>query len=131
MSYTLLKTLHVTTVVVSLFLFLWRWIYVLRHEPANRPRWMRWVPHVNDSLLFFLGLGLAWQIQQYPFVAGWLTAKLSALLLYIFLGLYVMRFAKNRHARFYGGILALSVFGYMVGVAMTKNGIWLLDLFPV
>ncbi len=130
MSYTLLKTLHVTTVVISLILFLWRWIYVLQHDPASRPRWMRWVPHVNDSLLFFLGLGLAWQIQQYPFVAGWLTAKLTALLVYIFLGLYVMRFASGRQARFYGGISALTVFGYMAGVAMTKNSVWLLDLFP-
>ncbi len=129
MSYTLLKTLHVITVAISLILFLWRWIYVLRHDPASRPRWMRWVPHVNDSVLFFLGLGLAWQIQQYPFVAGWLTAKLTALLLYIFLGLYVMRFAPGRQARFYGGISALIVFGYMAGVAVTKNSAWMLAYF--
>ena len=130
MSYTLLKTLHVTTVVISRILFLWRWIYVLRYEPASRPRWMRWLPHLNDTLLLILGLGLVWQTQQYPFVAGWLTAKLTALLLYIFLGLYVMRFASGPLARFYGGISALTVFGYMVGVAVTRNSTWLVDLFP-
>lgn len=125
MSYLLLKSLHVTTVAITLVLFLWRWLYVLRHDPARRPRWMRWLPHLNDSLLFLFGIGLAWQLGLSPGMAGWLAAKLTALLVYIGLGLYVMRFAKTPRARFLGGAAALLVFGYMVGVALTKNALWI------
>jgi len=123
-SYLLLKSLHVTTVAITLVLFLWRWRYVLRHDPARRPRWMRWVPHLNDSLLFLFGLALAWRLGLSPGGAGWLAAKLLALLVYIALGLYVMRFAPSSRARFFGGAAALLVFGYIVGVALTKNALW-------
>ncbi len=128
MSYTLLKTLHVSAVTLTFILFLWRWLYVLGHDPAIRPPWMRWLPHLNDSLLFFLGLGLAWKIGQSPFAAGWLAAKLAALLVYIFLGLYVMRFARSPQRRLLGGIAALLTFAYMVGVAVTKNAGFVLGL---
>ncbi len=127
MSYLLLKSLHVATVAITLILFLWRWQYVLRHDPATRPRWMRWVPHLNDSLLFLLGLALAWRLGLSPGAAGWLAAKLVALLGYIGLGLYVMRFAENPRARFFGGTAALVVFGYMIGVALTKEALWFAD----
>ncbi len=126
MGYALLKSLHVATVGISFLLFLWRWLWVLQHDPAGRPRWMRWVPHVNDSLLFFLGLGLAWHLQQYPFVSPWLTAKLSALLIYILLGIYVMRFAPSARARLVGGVAALLVFAYMIGTAVHKQALWFL-----
>lgn len=125
MSYLLLKSLHVATVAITFMLFLWRWIYVLRHDPATRPRWMRWVPHLNDSLLFLLGLALAWRLGLSPWTAHWLAAKLLALLIYIGLGLYVMRFAKTPRSRFFAGVAALAVFGYIIGVAMTKNALWI------
>ena len=121
MSYQLLIKLHITTAVISVLLFLYRGVWVLRHGQANRPRWMKWLPHVNDTILLVLGIGLMLMIQQYPIVNAWLTAKLSALLVYILLGMVVMKWARQWHSQFIAWLGALLVFAYMVGVAITKQ----------
>ena len=121
MSYQLIINLHITTVLFSLLLFLFRGIWVLRHGQHNRPRWMKWLPHVNDTMLFVLGIALMLTIQQYPVVNAWLTAKLTALLIYILLGMVVMKWAKQRRSQFIAWLSALVVFAYMVGVAISKQ----------
>lgn len=121
MSYQLIINLHITTVLFSLLLFLFRSVWVLRHGQHNRPRWMKWLPHVNDTMLFVLGIVLMLMIQQYPVVNAWLTAKLTALLIYILLGMVVMKWAKQRRSQFIAWLSALVVFAYMVGVAISKQ----------
>ena len=121
MSYQLLINLHVTTAVISLLLFIGRGIWVMQHEQQSRPRWMKWLPHVNDSVLFILGIILMVTIQQFPGTHSWLTAKLSALVIYILLGMVVMKWAKHRRTRFVAWLCALLVFAYMIGVAVTKQ----------
>ena len=121
MSYKLLIHLHVITAVISLLLFLFRGVWVLRHGQHNRPRWMKWLPHVNDTILFVLGIALMLTIQQYPVVNAWLTAKLTALVIYILLGMVVMKWATQWRSQFVAWLSALVVFAYMVGVAITKQ----------
>jgi uncharacterized membrane protein SirB2 len=62
-------------------------------------------------------------VQQYPIVDNWLSAKLSALIIYILLGMVVMKWAKQRRSQFIAWSAALVVFAYMVGVAFTKQ-VW-------
>ena len=121
MNYQLLIYLHITTVVISLLLFLYRGIWVLRYGQESRPRWMKWLPHVNDAVLFILGITLMLMIHQYPIVNAWLTAKLSALIIYILLGMVVMKWSKQRHIQLIAWLGALLVFAYMLGVAITKQ----------
>ena len=121
MSYQLLINLHISTALISLLLFLLRGVRVLRHGQQNRPRWMKWLPHVNDTILFILGIVLMLTIQQYPLVDAWLTAKLTALIFYILLGMVVMKWARQRRSQFVAWVGALVVFAYMVGVAITKQ----------
>lgn len=121
MSYQLLINLHISTALISLLLFLLRGVRVLRYGQRNRPRWMKWLPHVNDTILFILGIVLMLTIQQYPLVDAWLTAKLTALIVYILLGMVVMKWARQRRSRFVAWLGALVVFAYMVGVAITKQ----------
>jgi len=121
MSYQLLIKLHVTTALISVLLFIGRGIWVMRHPRLPRPRWMKWLPHVNDSLLLTLGIILMVTIQQYPGSNTWLTCKLAALVIYILLGMVVMKWGKSRRARLIAWWSALLVFGYMVGVAITKQ----------
>lgn len=121
MNYSLLLHLHVTTAVISVLLFFGRGIWVMRHPQQVRPRWTKWLPHVNDSLLLILGILLMRTIQQYPIGHTWLTYKLIALLIYILLGMVVMKWAKNQRTRFIAWLAALLVFAYMVGVAITKQ----------
>lgn len=121
MSYKLLVSLHVISAMISLLLFIGRGIWVMQHDQQPRPRWMKWLPHVNDSVLFILGIILMLTIQQFPITYNWLTVKLTALVIYILLGMVVMKWAKNRRTRFIAWLSALVVFAYMVGVAITKQ----------
>jgi uncharacterized membrane protein SirB2 len=121
MSYKLLVSLHVISAMISLLLFIGRGIWVMQHDQQPRPRWMKWLPHVNDSVLFILGIILMLTIQQFPVTHSWLTYKLTALVIYILLGMVVMKWAKNRRTRFIAWLSALVVFAYMVGVAITKQ----------
>ena len=117
MDYTLVKHLHLTTVAVSLALFVLRGIWMIVESPRRHARWVRIVPHVNDTLLLASGIGLAVLIHQYPLVDGWLTAKLVALLVYIGLGTVALKRGRTRGTRIAAWIAALAVFGYMLAVA--------------
>lgn len=115
--YTLLKHLHLTTIAVTFTLFVLRGVWMMADSPRLQARWVRVLPHINDTLLFSSGLALAILLGQYPFVDGWLTAKLIALLAYIVLGTFALKRGKTRGQRTAAWIAALLVFAYMVAVA--------------
>jgi uncharacterized membrane protein SirB2 len=119
MDYTALKTLHLATIALTLALFLLRGIWMMADSPRLKARWVRVVPHLNDTLLLASGIGLAVLLQQYPLVHGWLTAKLFALIAYIVLGTVALKRGKTKSQRIAAWIAALLVFGYMVAVART------------
>jgi uncharacterized membrane protein SirB2 len=121
MDYSLLKHLHLTTVAVTLALFILRGAWMMADSPRLLARWVRIVPHVNDTLLLASGLGLAVLIKQYPLVDGWLTAKLLALILYIGLGTVALKRGKSRGQRIAAWVAALLVLGYIVAVAVAHD----------
>ena len=121
MTYFFLKNLHLTTIAISLGLFVLRGAWMITASPRLQARWVRVVPHINDTLLLASGIGLAVLIQQYPLVHGWLTAKLLALILYIGLGTLALKRGKTRSQRIAAWIAALLVFGYMLAVAIAHD----------
>ena len=121
MAYSLLKQLHLTTIAITLALFVLRGIWMMAASPRLQARWVRIVPHVNDTLLLTSGIILAVLLRQYPLVHGWLTAKFFALILYIVLGTYALKRGKTKGQCIAAWIAALLVFGYMVAVAITHN----------
>jgi len=121
MTYLALKNLHLATITLTLALFLLRGFWMMAKSPRLQARWVRIVPHVNDTLLLASGIGLAVMIQQYPLVHGWLTAKLFALIAYIVLGTIALKRGKTRGQRIAAWLAALLVFGYMVAVAVAHD----------
>jgi uncharacterized membrane protein SirB2 len=121
MSYLILKNLHLATIAITLTLFLLRGFWMMADSPRLQARWVRIVPHVNDTLLLASGIGLAVLIQQYPLVHGWLSAKLFALIAYIVLGTIALKRGKTRGQRIAAWIAALLVFGYMATVAVAHD----------
>ena len=119
--FSLLKQLHLATIAISLALFVLRGVWMMTAPAQLQARWVRIVPHVNDSLLLASGIGLAVLMQQYPLVHGWLTAKFFALILYIVLGTLALKRGKTRGQRIAAWAAALLVFGYMVAVAITHD----------
>ena len=121
MAYSLLKSLHLTTIALTLALFVLRGVWMMASSPRLQARWVRIVPHINDSLLLASGISLAVLMQQYPLVHGWLTAKFFALILYIVLGTFALKRGKTRGQRIAAWVAALLVFGYMVTVARAHD----------
>lgn len=116
--YWIVKQTHVTTVVLTLSLFILRGLWMLADSPRLQRRWVKIVPHVIDTLLLASGLTLGWIIQQYPFVHTWLTAKVVGLVAYIGLGTIALKRGRSKTIRTVAWIGALLVFGYIVSVAL-------------
>lgn len=121
MSYLVVKHLHVTCVVLSGLGFCLRSVWMLAGSPLLRARWVKIAPHVVDTVLLGSALTMVFMSGQYPFVQGWLTAKVLGLLAYIGFGTMALKRARSRRARMAYLVLALTTFGYIIGVALTKN----------
>jgi len=121
MAYLALKNLHLATIALTLALFILRGAWMVAESPRLQARWVRIVPHINDTLLLASGIALAVLIQQYPLVHGWLSAKFFALIAYIVLGTIALKRGKTRGKRIAAWIAALLVFGYMVAVAIAHD----------
>ncbi|MBA3057845.1 MAG: SirB2 family protein [Gammaproteobacteria bacterium] len=124
MDYLWVKYLHVTCVVLSVSLFVLRGTLELMAQPWRQWRLLKVAPHVIDTLLLTSALWLAWRIGQYPFVHGWLTAKVLALLAYILLGMRALGKNTSPGQRLPYFVAALLSVGYIVGVALTHSPSW-------
>jgi len=121
LSYLVLKTLHVSCVVLSGSGFALRGWWMLLDSPLAAQRWTRIVPHVVDSALLASAIALAVASGQYPLAQNWLSAKVLGLLLYIACGTMALRRGRSKSVRaaFFGA--ALLVFAYIVSVALTRS----------
>ena len=117
----MIKNIHVLTALISLSLFVLRGLGHIRDARFMRQRWLRIIPHINDTVLLLSAGMLALQISQYPFSADWLTAKFLALLLYIMLGMVALKWARTLPLQIGAWLAALMVFAYIVSVAVTKQ----------
>ena len=86
-------------------------------------RWVKVLPHINDTLLLLSAVLLTIQISQYPLVDAWLTAKVFALVLYIVLGSIALKRGKTKQIRVIAGIFAIVVVCYLLSVAVTKSSL--------
>ena len=121
--YLALKHFHITCVVLSGAGFALRGAWALAGSPLARARLTRVLPHVVDSCLLLSAIALAWMAGQYPFVHGWLTAKIVGLLAYIGLGTVALKRGKTKILRISALVLAVGVFAYIVAVAITKQAV--------
>ena len=117
------KSVHVGCAALSLAGFAARGVLMLRESPLLATRFARIAPHVVDTLLLASALWLAWQLRQYPFVHGWVTAKVLALAAYIVLGSIALRRGPTRRARAVAFALALACAGYIVAVALARDAL--------
>lgn len=117
MIYAAVKQLHVAAVVVSWTLFFLRGAWMIADSPRLEARWVRVVPHVNDTVLLLAGVYLATLVGLQP----WIIAKLVALVAYILIGMVAITRGKTKAVRIAAWIAAQGVFLYIVAVALRKN----------
>ena len=120
-TYLLLKHLHIAFVTISVVGFFLRGVWMLTDSPWLNRKWVRVVPHVNDTLLLLAAVGLSLELKQYPFVHAWVTAKVIGLLAYIGFGLFALRRGRSKAVRAGFWLASLASFAYIVSVALTRD----------
>jgi uncharacterized membrane protein SirB2 len=120
-DYANIRILHITCAAISIALFASRGAMHLAGIPWRRWRWLRVVPHLNDTVLLGAAVALALGSRLYPLAQAWLTAKVVALVVYVVAGSRALRAdASPRQRRLWFG-LALATVGYIVMVALTRS----------
>lgn len=122
----MIKLIHMSTAFISISLFMLRGFWVFRESPMMTKKWVKILPHVNDTVLLITAVFLTIGINQYPFTHDWLTAKFIVLFLYIGFGMFALKRAKELKNKVAFFILALLTFSYIVGVALTRTAGWFL-----
>ena len=120
-NYLAIKALHVITVVTSISLFIFRFSVSLSHPGRLAHRWVRILPHLNDSAHLVFAVLLCIVIQQAPGVTPWLSEKVFFVVLYILSGMFALKWAKTRLARAIWFIIAVSFFAYTATIAVNKS----------
>ncbi len=118
--FTLVHAIHITAAALALTVFVWRGWRMWCGELPTAVLWRRIVPDSIDTLLLITGVTMMVMLGQYPLQQAWLTAKLSAVVIYIALGFVAFRGRGARLPRI-AWLLALLVFAYVVMVAHTRN----------
>jgi uncharacterized membrane protein SirB2 len=121
MQYLALKWIHLACAILSISGFALRGVLMLLDSPLLATRFARIAPHVVDTVLLASALWLAVLIGQYPFVHGWLTAKVLALIAYIVLGTVALKRGRSKPVRAAAFALALLAAAYIVSVALTRD----------
>jgi len=119
--YLAVRGMHIGCAVLSVAGFAARGALMLADSPILRVRFVRIAPHVVDTLLLASAVWLAWFLKQVPFVDGWITAKVLALLAYIVLGSIALKRGRTRRVRGAAFAGALAAAAYIFAVALTRS----------
>ena len=118
---TFLKPLHVIFALVSVCGFMLRGYWMMRDSPLLYRRWVKITPHAVDTLLLLTGLTMMFAFGLYPTAQPWLATKLVAVIVYIVLGSIALKRGKTRAGRTIAFVAAISVFVYIVAVAVQHS----------
>ncbi|WP_205955413.1 SirB2 family protein [Pantoea stewartii] len=121
--YPLLKNLHLLTVAITVSLFLLRFYWQRVGAAILRRRWVRILPHVNDTLLLLSGAALVMLTHFYPFSpqGSWLTEKLLGVIIYIALGSVALsRRPRSDRTRWMAFVVALIALVTIIKLALSK-----------
>ncbi|NIG13422.1 SirB2 family protein [Pantoea sp. Cy-640] len=121
--YPLIKNFHLLTVAITITLFLLRFYWLTTGSALLQRRWVRIVPHVNDTCLLLSGALLVLITHFYPFTpqGSWLTEKLLAVIIYIALGSVALsRRPRSMATRWVACLVAVVALLLVIKLAMTK-----------
>ena len=113
--YAAFKHLHVLFVVISVVLFVVRFIWKQRDSGMLQKKWAKIVPHINDTLLLLSAIAMLVISQRAPIADPWVTEKVIGVIGYILFALIAMK----------GSTKAVSWFGFVIACG------WLAALFHV
>ena len=125
--YPQIRNVHILAITLSGCLFALRGLGLLLGM-----RWPQWPPvkylsYTIDTVLLTAALMLLTILPGAVFANGWLTVKLVLVVVYVVLGVFALRKARNPASRAVFYVLALLIFLAIVGIArMHSPWGWLL-----
>ncbi|WP_413700479.1 SirB2 family protein [Psychromonas sp. KJ10-10] len=126
MDYLFIKNMHIGMAYLSITLFIFRSVLSVSGSSLLQHKLLKILQHIIDTLLLIFAILLTIIIQQYPFVNGWLTAKLIALFAYIIVGTIAIKRGKTAVIRFWASIFAIAIFAYIYGATKAHHALsWL------
>jgi len=119
--YVLLKFGHVSCVVISGSLFIYRFTRLNRQPDRPLPKVLKILPHINDTVLLACAVGMLFVAHINPITTPWLSAKILALIAYIVIGAICMRSQPGSRQQTLSFVAAISVFAYILLVGLGKQ----------
>lgn len=121
MTYSFIRNLHTIAAVVTITGFILRGYWMMSDSGKLQHRITRIAPHVVDTVFLLSGVAMIAMLSLNPLSQSWLLAKFVGLIVYILLGTVAIRRGSTMQIRTVAFVAALSVFAYIVGVAMSKS----------
>ncbi|MGB8518423.1 MAG: SirB2 family protein [Gallionella sp.] len=125
-----LKVLHISCAALSYTMFFMRGFWSWRNPGLLQQLWVKFTPHLIDTLLLGSAVAMAVKLHLSLFGASWLQGKIAALLLYIALGEIAIRYGKTIHIKLLAWLAAQCVFLYIVVTAVNHDPVPWHMLYP-
>ena len=119
--YLVLRNVHIACAILSITLFVLRGSLMMANSAWQQNVVLRYLPHAVDTILLTSALMLTTVIHQYPFAAGWLTAKVALLIVYIVLGSIALKRGRTRQVRVVAFVAALATVAFLLSVARAHH----------
>ena len=121
MSYLFVKNIHTLLALLTISGFVIRGYWMMTNSGNLQHRMTRVAPHILDTVFLASGIAMLVLLSLNPLSQSWLLAKFAGLIAYILLGTVAIRRGSTRQVRVPAFVGALSVFAYVVGVALSKS----------
>jgi uncharacterized membrane protein SirB2 len=119
--YQQIKWVHVIAVLTSGTFFALRGAAVLAGMQWAMATPLRYLSYTIDTVLLTAAVILTTILHQYPFVNGWLTAKVLLLVVYIGLGSYALKRGHTRAVRLGCWLGALAIYAFIISIAKAHH----------
>jgi uncharacterized membrane protein SirB2 len=109
------------TAIATISGFVLRGYWMMVQSDKLNLKVVRIAPHVVDTLFLLSGIALVSILQLNALSEPWLLAKFAGLIGYIVLGTFAIKRGPTLQIRVIAFVGSLSLFAYIVGVALTKS----------
>jgi len=109
------------TAVATISGFVLRGYWMMVQSDKLALKMTRIAPHVVDSLFLLSGIALVSILQLNALAEPWLLAKFAGMIGYIVIGMIAIKRGPTLQIRVIAFVGALSLFAYIVGVALPKS----------
>jgi uncharacterized membrane protein SirB2 len=126
LTYMLIKSLHMIAAIATISGFVLRGYWMMIQSDKLTLKAVRITPHIVDTVFLLSGIALVSVLGLNAVAEPWLLAKFAGLIGYIVLGTFAIKRGATLQIRVIAFVGALSLFAFIVGVALTKSPLsWL------